>query len=248
MSARGDGPGDLPDGVPAISEHEQDTARELALGDECRRADRQFEQIVRSAEAELLRSAWAYASKLVGANEADDVLNIVREKVWLSFDPGRGTFKSFFFTTLHNTCLDLLRKRRARPQPAACALADWAPGSGLHAPDPADEVIARIDALQGRIAAAIEVLDLPERRRDMLRALLDFEEAALPADPRAAAVVRQQRSRGRRVLDEVAGLTEGELAAVSLMRKHHTVAADMQGQYASAKRKVLALLGIETED
>jgi DNA-directed RNA polymerase specialized sigma24 family protein len=232
------------------------TARAWGLGDEHGRADQPFEDIARTAEAELLGSARGYARRLVGANDVDDALNIVWEKIWSSFDPARGEFKAFFFTALHHACLDILRHRRATPQPSADALADWDPEQGRHFPDPADEVIARIDDLQDRIAAAIEVLALPARHRDMLRMMLDTQDAGPSAVQKAADATRQQRKRLRRVLDERAGLTPEELEAASLVRRHHTVAAaaaaapgiDVPGLYASAKRKVLALFAIETED
>jgi DNA-directed RNA polymerase specialized sigma24 family protein len=231
------------------------TAEALALGDELGRTDQSFEDIVRMAGAELLDSARSYARRLVGANDADDALNTVWEKIWTSFDPARGGFKAFFFTALHHACLDILRHRRVAPQPWAEVPAGREPEYGTHFPDPADEVIARIDDLQDRIAAAIEVLDLPAGHRHMLRMMLDTQDASPPAAGKADAT-RQQRKRLRRVLDERAGLTPGELEAASLVRRHHTVAAaaaaapgsDVPGLYASAKRKVLALFAIETED
>jgi DNA-directed RNA polymerase specialized sigma24 family protein len=263
MPSGGDLPDDLPDRAPGVSSDGQPgvndaggTAEALALGDEHGRTDQSFEDIVRTAGAELLDSARSYARRLVGANDADDALNTVWEKIWTRFDPARGEFKAFFFTALHHECLDILRHRRVTPQPWADLPADWEPGYGTHFPDPADEVIARIDDLQDRIAAAIEVLDLPAGHRGMLRMMLDTQDASPPAAGKAADAIRQQRKRLRRVLDERAGLTPGELEAASLVRRHHTVAAaaaaapgsDVPGLYASAKRKVLALFPIETED
>jgi DNA-directed RNA polymerase specialized sigma24 family protein len=260
MSSPGDPPDDLPDGVPALSSGGQQgvdgTARTWALGDERGRVDQQFEDIVRATEAELLGSARAYARRLLGANDVDDALNIVWEKIWASFDPARGAFKPFFFNVLHNTCLDILRHRRTTPQPSSDAPIRWEPGHGRHSPDPADEIIAQIDDLQDRIAAAIEVMDLAEKHRDMLHMMLDSKDADPPADRKAAAAARQQKKRLRRVLDDLAGLTPDELEAASLVRRHHTVAdaaaaapgIDVQGLFASAKRKVLAVFAIETED
>src|ERR1700676_3136736 len=37
------------------------------------------------------------------------------------FDPGRGTFTAYFLTAVHNTCVDILRRRKIAPQPSADA-------------------------------------------------------------------------------------------------------------------------------
>jgi hypothetical protein len=127
--------------------------------------------------------------------------------------------------------------------------------------DIADEVIDEMDDTNDRIIAAIEVLDLTEKQRGMLRRLLD-DEASAPDDPAAAqaalkaAAIRQQVRRLRGEVDGRVGLTPGEIRAASLLRIHHTVAAaaaaapdlDVPGLLVSAKRKVRAMFSIVTED
>jgi len=169
------------------------------------------------------------------------------------FNPDRGSFAAYFYTAVRNACLDVLRRRRAGPQPGA----DGAAVELL--PDAADlenEVLARLDDLQEKIMAAIEVLPLSDQHRDMLRLMLDTGEAGPLADSRVCAAERSARRRLRHRLDKLANLTPDERRAASLVRRHHTVDAaadaapglDVRGLYASATRKVFTLFGIERED
>lgn len=175
------------------------------------------------------------------------------------FDPGRGTFTAYFLTAVHNTCVDILRRRNTAPQPSADATTRGESEQCGLFPDvagPEDKILRRLEGIQDRITAAIEVLDLSDKHRDMLRLMIGTGEAAPPADPKAAAAARQQKKRLRDKVAKLAGLTPDELEAASLVRTHHTVAAaadaapgiDVPGLFASAKRKVFALFDIETED
>jgi DNA-directed RNA polymerase specialized sigma24 family protein len=269
MAGRGSPPDEPPEGAAAVSSgapsgmsNVNAGAREWALHDEYSRTDPRFEAMVRAADDALLGYARAYAWTLVGANDVEDAISTAWEKVLISADMDRGTFKPFFRTVLRNTCFDILRNRKGMSQHSSDAMPLWEPEYGGLSPDPADEIMDRIKDLQGRIIAAIAVLDLTEKQRDMLSKLLDDEEsdvlddrAAALADPKAAAAARQQRKRLRDVVDGLAGLTPDELKAASLIRRHHTVAAaaaaapdlDVSGLYASARRKVLALFDIETQ-
>ncbi len=269
MLGRGSPPDETPDGTAAISSgapsgvHDVSAGtRAWALGDEQARAYPPFESIVRAANDELLRPARAYALRRVGPDDVEDAINTVWEKVLTRFDKNLGTFEAFFFTVLRTTCYDILRNRGRMSLLSGDAASTGEPEHGDPFPDLADEVIDRIDDLQDRIIAAIEVLDLTEKERGMLRMMLGSEEAGVPddpadgpADPKAAAAARQQKKRLRAAVDRVAGLTPDELTAASLLRRHHTVAAataaaphlDVRGLRASAKRKVFALFDIETE-
>ena len=63
----------------------------------------------------------ALALQLLGnQDDAADVLQdaLVAVLGSQSFDPARGSFKSWFLTVVRNRCLDLLRQRRRRPQVA----------------------------------------------------------------------------------------------------------------------------------
>jgi DNA-directed RNA polymerase specialized sigma24 family protein len=242
-------------------------ARAYALADERARADQRskdFEDVVRAVNDAWLKDARADARRIVGAYDVEDAISITWEKVFTSFDGDRGTVRPFFFRVLRNVCYDILRarKRGMSPLPGDDALLGQPEHDEL-APDPADEVVDRIDDRHDRITAAIAVLDLTKKQRDMLCMLLDDEEADVPDDPAdapvgpkaVAAAARQQKKRLRYAIDGLAGLTSDELRAASLLRRHHTIAAaaaaasdlDVPGLFASARRKVLALFGIETE-
>lgn len=164
------------------------------------------------------------------------------------FDPDRGSFAAYFYGAVSNACKDVLRHRQAVPQPDAGVTAgELLPDAG----DLEEEIIARLDRLQEKIMAAIEVLPLSEKQRDMLRLMLDTDEAG----GGTSAKDRQARLRLRRELDKLADLTPEERHAASLVRQHHTIAAageaektlDVPGLYASATRKVFALFGIERD-
>jgi DNA-directed RNA polymerase specialized sigma24 family protein len=292
--ASGNIPDDVPDGTSAVSSGSQPSmnglARDWALCGERERADQLFEALVRAVEAELLSSARALASKLLGANDVEDAISTVWMKLLakrngaigpgqarhdvsseqagnkdspgaqhVGFDPGRGTFRTFFLTVLNNTCHDILRHRNATQLPSADATTGEAlPQSGLFpiVTGHEDEIVQRIESIQDRITAVIEVLDLSERHREMLRLMLETEEDAPPADAKAVVTARQQKKRLRDKVAKLAGLTPDELKAASLVRTHHTVATaaaaapglDVPRLFASAKRKVFALFDIETED
>lgn len=168
------------------------------------------------------------------------------------FNPDRGSFAAYFYTAVRNACLDVLRRRRVSPQPCTDeAAVELLPDAA----DIEDEILIRLDDLQQKIMAAIEVLPLSDQHRDMLRLMLDTGEADPPADPRASAAERSARRRLRCRVDELAGLTPDERHAASLVRRYQSVAMaadaapdlDVRGLYASATHKVFALFGIERE-
>jgi DNA-directed RNA polymerase specialized sigma24 family protein len=170
------------------------------------------------------------------------------------FDPDRGPFAAYFYVAVRNACLDVLRRRGTMPRPDA-GVTDGElllPDGG----DLEDEILARLDHLQEKIAAAIEVLPLSDKHRDMLRLMLDTGEADPSANGKSSSAERQARRRLRHEVDKLANLTLEERHAASLVRRHHSVAAaadaapdlDVRGLYASATRKVFALFGIERED
>jgi DNA-directed RNA polymerase specialized sigma24 family protein len=173
----------------------------------------------------------------------------VRDRQPRGFDPARGSFAAYFYTAVRNACLDNLRQRQALPRPGAEVTA------GELRPDAAnleDEVLARLDRLEEKLLAAVEVLPLSDNHRGMLRMLLGTGEADHTAGGGASAAERQVRRRLRREVDKLADLTAEERRAASLVRRYHSVAAaaeaepslDVRGLYASATQKVFTLFGL----
>ena len=108
------------------------------------------------------------------------------------FNPGRGPFAAYFYSAVRNACIDVLRRRQADPQPDADVTV------GQLRPDAADledEILTRLDRLQEKIMAAIEVLPLSDKHRDMLRLMLDTGEVGPPAGGGASSAARQARRR-----------------------------------------------------
>jgi DNA-directed RNA polymerase specialized sigma24 family protein len=169
------------------------------------------------------------------------------------FNPDRGPFAAYFYTAVRNACIDALRRRQATPRPYP----DVTVGElASETPDFEDEILTRLDHLQEKITAAIEVLPISDKHRDMLRLMLDTGDAEPPAGGEASAAQRQARRRLRGEVDKLANLTPEERHAASLVRRYHSVAAaaeaepglDVRGLYASATRKVFALFGVARED
>jgi RNA polymerase sigma factor (sigma-70 family) len=167
--------------------------------------------------------------------------------------------------------------RGAEPAVDTALESALAQGAGLYpqALPLEEEVVASLTDLQAQIWAAIAVLDLSEKHRAMLRLMIDPDlepsPAAAPQDEAAAGhaageeAARREKARARKEIERVRArlgqlscLTPEEIEAVALMRKHHSLAAaatasatdenDLRDAYASAKRKILALFGIESED
>jgi DNA-directed RNA polymerase specialized sigma24 family protein len=225
-------------------------ARAWALGDERARAHQRFEGIVSAVDDELRGIARATARGMVG-DSADDAVSATWEKVLASYSETRGSFRPFFFRVLRNTCIDIQRARKRDAerisQLAREIVRSGASEHGPTVPDPAEDVAQRLSGLQDKITAAIEVLDLTERDRITLGLLLDDADSGVPD--------RRAKMRLRDRVEERAGLTPDESTATRLVRRLHTVAdaaraapdLDVPGLFASAKRKVLALFGIEIE-
>jgi DNA-directed RNA polymerase specialized sigma24 family protein len=174
------------------------------------------------------------------------------------FDPSRASFSTYFFTVLRSTCIDIWRRRHAGPQPFADVTIYEDRTLDALTPEgdgPEGEILKKIESIEERITAAIEVLDFSDGHRDMLRLMLEPEDAIPPVDHKAAVAARKQKERLRDKVAKLADLTAEELEAVLLVRKHHAAAAaaaaapgvEVQRLFASAKRKVAALFGIETE-
>jgi DNA-directed RNA polymerase specialized sigma24 family protein len=287
MSGSNDGTDDRDDAASAGSSGGQrdveGLAREWARRAERDQSDRLFEALVLAAQAELLRSVRAMAGRLVGPDEADDVINSVWARLWANqralgtpaqterdvgvaepamtaghvsagqpgrFDPARGSFTAYFYRAVWNACIDNRRRRRALPLPGP----DVTAGDLL--PDVAnleEEALARLDRLEEKLVAAVEVLPLSDKQRGMLGLMLDTDQAHATAGGGASVAQRQAKRRLRREVDNLADLSAEERRAASLVRTHHTVAAaaaaaersvDVPGLYASATRKVFALFGL----
>jgi RNA polymerase sigma factor (sigma-70 family) len=235
-------------------------AREWALCANKELKNELFVLVADAAQQRLAHIARVMASRIVGPDEAADILNDVWCKVQANakFDPDVGSFHTFFLSLVRNQCIDSVRKRKETPAPYD--ILETSAGGR----DPDREYAAALDNiadLEARISAAIDALDLPPRDVEMLRMLID--PAADPArgsrDRIAMSPVeRQQLRRLRNRIDGWAGLTQEERDAASLLRKHHTATAaaaasgiglsELQRKLTSAKRKIRDLFNLPSED
>jgi RNA polymerase sigma-70 factor (ECF subfamily) len=131
---------------------------------------------------------YAWASRLLGASDADDVTQEVFVKVWdraRQFDPARGRFASWFGAIARNHILSLGRRRgRERRVLAADAIDELLAST----PDPAIPVESRVwlAARDVALAAAVHALPAEQRRAIVLAyfgGLSQSEIAAVLAVP-----------------------------------------------------------------
>jgi RNA polymerase sigma factor (sigma-70 family) len=235
-------------------------AREWALCTDKELKNELFVLVADTAQQKLTHIARVMASRVVGPDEAADIVNDVWIKVQVNekFDPDVGSFHPFFLNLVRNRCIDVVRKRREIPAP------DDILETPFQDPDPDREYAVALDHiadLEARISAAIDALDLPPRDAEMLRMLIDpgSDPAGGPRGRGAMSTVeRQQLRRLRGRIDGWAGLTPDEQEAASLLRKHHTVTAavaasgislpELQRRLASAKRRIRTLFNLPSED
>jgi len=235
-------------------------AREWALCTDKEQKNELFVLVADAAQQRLTQIARVMASRIVGPDEAADILNEVWFKVQANekFDPDVGSFHPFFLNLVRHQCIDVVRKRRE-----ICTPYDILETSAKD-PDPDREyavALHHIADLEARISAAIDALDLPPRDIEMLRMLID--PAADPADGTRGrrAMSHSERQRLRRLrgkIDGWAGVTPEEHEAASLLRIHHTVTAaaaasgidlpELQRRIASAKRRIRVLFNLPSED
>lgn len=234
-------------------------AREWALCANKELKNELFELVADAAQQRLTHIGRVMASRIVGPDEAADILNDVWCKVQGNekFDPDVGSFHQFFLSLVRHQCIDVVRKRREIPAPFDML------DTSVEAPDPDNEYAAalgHIADLEARISAAIDALELPPRDVEMLRMLID------PADPADGSRdrismsqgERQQLRRLRSKIDGWAGLNPEEGEAASLLRRHHTASAaaaasgidlsELQRRLATAKRKIRNLFNLPSED
>lgn len=235
-------------------------AREWALCTDRELKNELFTLVVDAAQQKLTHIARVMASRIVGPDEAADIVNDVwiKVQVYEKFDPDVGSFHPFFLNLVRHRCIDVVRKRREIPAP------DDVLETPFGDPDPDREyavALHHLADLEARIGAAIDALDLPPRDREILRMLID-PNADLGGGPRGRGArppgERQQLLRLRRRIDGWAGLTLDEREAASLLRKHHTVTAaaaasgiglpELQHRLASAKRRIRTLFNLPSED
>lgn len=235
-------------------------AREWALCTDRELKNQLFLVVVDAAQQKLVHIAHVMATRLVGPNDAADVVNDVWLKVQANekFDPDVGSFHPFFLSLVRHCCIDIIRKRREIP--ASYDILE----TSAEEPDPDREyatALGHIADLEARISAAIAALDLPPRDIEMLSMLID--PTADPADgtrdqSAMSDTERQRLRRLRKKIDGWAGLTPEEGEAASLLRKHHTITAaaaasgidlpELQRRLASAKRKIVSLFNLPSED
>lgn len=235
-------------------------AREWALCADRELKNELFVLVADAAQQRLAHIARVMASRIVGPDEAADILNDVWCKVQANekFDPDVGSFHPFFLSLVRHQCIDVVRKRREIP-----ASYDI-PETSAEVPDPDREyatALHHIADLEARISATIDALDLPPRDIEMLRMLIDPAAHSADGSQDRGASSPGERQRLRRLrskIDGWAGLTPEEREAASLLRKHHTTTAaaagsgidlpELQRRLGSAKRKIRNLFNLPSED
>ena len=118
----------------------------------------------------------ALALQLLGnQDDAADVLQdaLVAVLGSQSFDPSRGSFKSWFLTVVRNRCLDLLRQRQRRPQIAIDEVQMAASSTG----DP--ESAFKQDEIQAILKRELRRLPDDQREILILREYLDLTYAEI---------------------------------------------------------------------
>ena len=147
----------------------------------------------------------ALAMQLLGnQDDAADVLQdaLVAVLGSQSFDPDRGSFKSWFLAVVRNRCLDLLRQRQRRPQVA-------------------------IDKIQMAAGSSSD----PESafEQDEIQTILKRELRRLPAEKREILILREHLDLTYAEIGKVLGVPPGtvmsrlhraRLALVKRMRAH----------------------------
>ena len=170
-----------------------------------------FERFVERFQRRLYRLAWGYL------RQHDDALDAVQEtmvKIYLARASYRPASHPFTWASriLANHCLDLLRRRRARPSESLEAAQEARPGNDLTAGDPRDTPERSHEREEFRRRVQDAVARLPESQREvfMLRHFEDMtlEEIAVARGcalgtvksslHRAASAVRDRLARGRR--------------------------------------------------
>jgi len=228
-----------------------DEARAWALSADDDERDVLFDALVRATEAELGGLARNLASRIAGSQHAGEVLNDVWLSLWRShrYDPARSNFGGFFLRIVRNRAVDHARKHLATPVPTPDEVIEQRAARAF------DLAVEELDKshLEERLRAAIEVLDLTARLRELLEVMLDADQQGS-----TSAADRKARERLRDVLVERAKLAADEREAARLMRKHHTITGaaiasgvpenDLKDAYARARRKVLALFGLNDGD
>ena len=136
----------------------------------------------------------ALAFQLLGNRE--DAADVVQDALHTaldskSFDPARGSFKSWFLTVVRNRCLDLLRQRARRPQ---VGIDDVELAS--HGSDPG--AAAERDELAALVRRELERLSTERREILILRDYLGLPYAEIGevlAVPKGTVMSRLHRAR-----------------------------------------------------
>lgn len=181
------------------------------------RADREgaFESFVERYQRRLYRLAWGYL------RHHEDALDAVQEtmvKIYLARATYRPVSHPFTWASriLANHCLDVLRRRRARPSESLEATQGASPGRDLLAGDARDTPERHQERTEFRRSVEAAVAALPESQRAVF-VLRHFEEMSLEEIAaargcalgtvksslhRAAGAVRDQLVRRRRPAEE----------------------------------------------
>jgi RNA polymerase sigma-70 factor, ECF subfamily len=128
---------------------------------------------------------------LGGAFEAEDAVQEAFVKAWKTFDPARGSLRSWLYKIATNVCLDMLRSTQRRAVPmdlaapavAGSPLGDPLPPSAWVQPMPdarvlpADEVAAGRETVRLAFVAALQHLPPRQRAVLILRDVLDWSAA-----------------------------------------------------------------------
>ncbi len=102
----------------ALTGHDLNSlAREWALCANQELKNELFVIVADAAQERLVHIAHVMASRIVGPDEAGDIVNDVWCKVQTheKFNPDVGSFHSFFLSLVRNQCIDAVRNRREIP-------------------------------------------------------------------------------------------------------------------------------------
>lgn len=162
-----------------------------ALIDRARRGDaRAFEQLALEIERPLYR----HAARMLGQDDAEDVVQDALLSAWKSLPSFEGTsFRAWVFRIVTNRALDRLRSRKRHPE------------LPLEPPSESDDAVSWAEP----VAPGPELADLAADR-EALRVVEDAL-ATIPADQRAALLLRDVEGFA---YDEIATITSSEIGTV----------------------------------
>lgn len=160
-----------------------------------------FEALVTPHEAMVWRTCWHYMNN---TQDAQDAVQETMLKAWRSLQSWRGdaSLSTWLYRIAVSCCLDLLRRRKARPGESMDALQE----AGFEPTDPSPGPEASVEAYDRRQALRAALARLPEEQRIALVMTAveghSYEEAAAMLGV-AVGTVKSRINRARSRLQEI---------------------------------------------